>query len=80
MIFKIKWKKVLQKEDKNYSCDVCKYFNKDTKTCSAYPDRIPTDILNGENRHLYPRVDQENDVYFLKQLKDEDPKAFESLG
>lgn len=77
-IFEIKWKKVLQNEDKKYSCDVCKYFDKDTKTCSAYPDRIPTDILNGENRHLYSRNDQKNDIIFLKRPEPKSPKALAS--
>ena len=36
-------------------CYLCKHFNKKTRlTCAAFPDGIPSPIVNGEIAHLKP--------------------------
>jgi len=34
--------------------------------CSAFPDGIPDEIAYGDNKHLEPLPDQDNDIVFEK--------------
>ncbi len=41
-------------------------------SCLAFPDRIPDEILDGDNDHSKPLPDQDNDIVFEpKQQSDE---------
>jgi len=35
--------------------------------CSAYPDGIPENIAYGNDKHLQPRKDQDNEIVFEKR-------------
>ena len=46
------------------SCSDCKYFNRDTwKSCSAFPDGIPIDIIMGSTGHVDP-YEGDNGIQF----------------
>lgn len=45
-----------------YTCANCKNYLSGL-SCLAF-DLIPEDILNGENNHLEPLYDQDNDIVF----------------
>jgi len=38
----------------------------ETNSCKAFPKGIPTEIAYGDNRHLKPLKDQENNIIFEK--------------
>jgi len=44
-------------------CQNCKNYFGDLK-CQAFSDRIPNEILLGENDHSKPLPDQKNDIVF----------------
>lgn len=49
-------------------CSNCKWYLGELK-CAAFLDRIPDEILNGENDHTKPLPEQENDVVFEEKIK-----------
>ncbi len=46
-------------------CNRCKHYNQDG-TCRAFPDRIPDEILDGENDHSKPLPEQDNELVFVE--------------
>ena len=36
------------------ACNTCIHYNKDGRTCKAFPDLIPFEIRNGSNPHTAP--------------------------
>lgn len=44
-------------------CNNCKHYFGDLK-CVAFPNRIPNQILLGNNNHSKPLPEQENDFVF----------------
>ena len=49
----------------NSSCALCIHLDtiKD-RCCPAFPDRIPDEIWFGENPHITPLADQENNITY----------------
>ena len=47
----------------NDVCLRCKHFW-GFKSCSAFPDGIPDEIMHGDNMHTKPLEGQENDIVF----------------
>ena len=46
-------------------CLYCKHLSKDgTETCNAFPNGIPKVILKGQNDHIKPLHNQENNIVF----------------
>lgn len=47
-------------------CLNCKHFNQDTPgaTCQAFPNGIPAEIYEGDNKHKKPLKGQKNDLVF----------------
>jgi hypothetical protein len=45
-------------------CDFCKHLIEKKKTCRAFPEGIPEEILMGKNKHSSPLADQGNDFIF----------------
>lgn len=45
-------------------CFNCKNFRRFEGGCNAFPNGIPDEITSGENEHLKPLPDQENDIVF----------------
>lgn len=48
-------------------CFICKHFDIETSTCAAFPNAIPFEILNGDNKHEKPLPEQKNDIVFEKE-------------
>ena len=44
-------------------CNICKNYLYDL-TCEAFPDGIPEEIITGDNDHLSPLPEQENDIVY----------------
>ena len=44
-------------------CILCKYREKGLK-CIAFPDKIPHEILSGNNNHSIPLPEQDNEIVF----------------
>jgi hypothetical protein len=44
-------------------CNQCKWYNGDGY-CEAFPQGIPDQILNGENNHIEPLLQQDNEIIF----------------
>lgn len=44
------------------ACNTCKHLVKGTITCKAFKQRIPDDILDGDNPHAIPVPGQKNDT------------------
>ena len=42
----------------------CKDFRRFQSGCNAFPDGIPNEITSGENEHLKPLPEQDNDIVF----------------
>ena len=38
----------------------------ETNSCKAFPKGIPVEIAYGQNRHLKPHPEQDNDIVFEK--------------
>ena len=57
--------------DKPYyqGCFFCKHLNDDSKSCTAYPDRIPLSIFSGEIKHEEVLPSQEGVVVFEPKTK-----------
>lgn len=51
---------------REFSCATCKHINEwnGEYTCKAFPNGIPDQILNGENKHTKPTKSQENKIVF----------------
>jgi hypothetical protein len=49
-------------------CQNCKYYFGELK-CMAFPDRIPDEILKGDNDHSKPLPDQGDDIVFENKGK-----------
>lgn len=53
-------------------CEKCVHFMSDTLSCSAFPNRIPSELLSGKIKHKSRFPDQigndvfENEIDFLK--------------
>ena len=45
-------------------CAVCKHFVEDDYYCSAYPDGIPDELLDGSQKHDKTRQDQTGSTIF----------------
>jgi hypothetical protein len=45
-------------------CIDCKFANLKARTCKAFPDGIPREIISGDNQHTKPLPDQKNKVVF----------------
>ena len=45
-------------------CNDCVHFVKGTLTCKAFPQRIPEDIMNGDNQHSTTHKEQKNNIVF----------------
>ena len=59
---------------RNSSCADCIYFNRDTwKSCSAFPDGIPIDIVMGSISHIDPYPGDKCIQFKLLDIKN-DPK------
>ena len=39
----------------------------ETNYCEAFPDGIPAEIAYGNNKHLRPHPDQDNEIVFEKE-------------
>jgi len=48
------------------NCFKCKHFDEDDYYCPAFPNEIPLDIAQGDNKHLTIQIDQSNDIVFEK--------------
>lgn len=46
------------------ACDFCEHILEEHKTCKAFPEGIPDDILKGNNNHKTPFKDQKNNIIF----------------
>lgn len=47
-------------------CSSCRHFGSDYQGCDAFPNGIPTPILNGENDHQNPFLG-DNDIQFERR-------------
>lgn len=50
-------------------CGKCKHFYESGFICIAFPDGIPTEILNATNDHSKPLPEQKNEIVFSKKNK-----------
>lgn len=45
-------------------CVKCKHFEQETFTCTAFPEEIPEEIIQGDNDHSKPLPEQGNKIVF----------------
>ena len=55
-------------------CNECKHYRRSKPgTCAAFPNRIPSEIIRGDNDHSKPLPGQGNDIVFerakVRQVK-----------
>ncbi len=51
------------------ACNSCKHYDRDNfngYSCKAFK-KIPDEILMGDNKHLTPLADQDNDIVFEQE-------------
>lgn len=51
------------------ACNKCQHLNRGTFSCKAFPERIPNEILDGDNDHTKPLPNQGNDLVFTPKKK-----------
>lgn len=49
--------------NKYKGCKYCKHFRFDG-TCTAFPTKIPLDIVSGATKHLKPLPNQKNNIIY----------------
>jgi hypothetical protein len=59
---------------KKIACNTCKNYSRDKVSNGDYPcckafDKIPNDILSGDNMHMKPLPDQKNNVVYEPENK-----------
>lgn len=47
-------------------CSTCIHFDRVSGTCPAFPDEIPEVIISGNDKHLEPLPDQDNNIVYTK--------------
>lgn len=56
----------------DFICFKCKHFDVINGGCKAFPDGIPDEITMGENSHIFPLKQQQNNIVFEPREKNDD--------